>query len=258
MPSLKTLVELQFGGRCQRPPQGVHFVPGRARLLATPTRVVTASLAEGVACAWGMRPDSRVVVWAMNARQKDSFHLDGLFRCGRPWSDLARGAYARVAADRKRMPGVDLLVQGDLPSGEGLASSGAYTIAILRSLYEAVGEYRSRWELAEDVPAIERDWLGREGSTLDPYILAAAKPRQVLVVEADEPGHTAFDLPDEHAFNLESLEGEPLATPWSPADASEAARVTDAATALAGAAPERMALLGRLMDASDDAAEGPP
>lgn len=200
MPSLKTQVELLFGGRCKRPPQGVHFAPGRAVLLGSHLEsqggaVLAAPLAQGVACAWGIRPDSRVVVWSMNARQKDSFHHDRIFKCGRGWSDLARGACAHVAQGGRRMPGIDLMVLGDLPIGEGLASSAAYLTVLLRSLYDAVDGYRSRWELAEDIPQIEREWLGRASGRVDPYTVAAAKPDDALLhVDARELDHERLPL----------------------------------------------------------------
>jgi galactokinase len=157
--------------------------------------VLAAPVEEGVACAWGMRPDPRVVVWGMNARQKDSFSLERVFRTGRSWSDLARGAYAHVAQGRGRMPGIDLLVMGDLPIGEGLASSAAYLVVLLRCLYEAVGVYRSKWELAEDVPAIERAWRGVDCGPMDPYVVAAARPGQVLRVDCRELDHDTLELP---------------------------------------------------------------
>ena len=44
-------------------------------------------------------------------------------------------------------------------------------MALLRCIYEAVDVYRSRWELAEDVPAIEREWRGRKSDPLAAYWL---------------------------------------------------------------------------------------
>jgi galactokinase len=139
----------------------------------------------------------------MNARQKDSFQPDQLFRSGRSWSDLARGAIARVAEGGRRMPGLDLMVEGDLPIGEGLASSAAYLVAILRSVFDAVGVYRSRWELAEDVPAIERAWVDVACGPMDPYVVAAAKPGQVLHVDCRELDHEILDLPAEYELVAE-------------------------------------------------------
>ncbi len=199
--SLSTRVELLFGGRCHRPPQGVQYAPGRVVILGEHLdhqggSVLAAPLEQGVACAWGVRPDTRVVVWNMNHRAKDSFHQGQWAKSGRGWGDLARGACARVAEGGRRLPGMDLMVMGDLPMEEGLASSAAYLVVMLRSLYEAVGVYRSKWELAEDVPFIEKEWLGVACGNMDPYVVAAAKPDQVLHVDCRELDHQVLELPE--------------------------------------------------------------
>jgi galactokinase len=195
-----TRVELLFRARCGRAPEGVVFAPGRVVLLGEHLdhqggSVLAAPLPQGVACAWGVRPDTRVVVWAMNARAKDSFHQGAFVRSGRAWADLARGACARVAAGGRRLPGIDLVVLGDLPAGEGLASSAAYVVAILRALHASVGEYRSRWELSEDVPWVEREWIGVACGALDPYVVAAARPGQVLHLACGGLQHEVLHLP---------------------------------------------------------------
>ncbi len=178
--TVKGQVEMMFGARLDRAPQGVEFAPGRLVLLGEHLDhqegvVLAMPLAQGVACAWGVRPDSRVVLWAMNARAKDSFQQGEFTRSGREWADLARGACARAARGGRRMPGLDLMVMGDLPAGEGLASSAAYLVVLLRAVYAAVGEYRSRFELAQDVPAIEQEWRGVPCGPLDPLVVAGSK-----------------------------------------------------------------------------------
>ncbi|MDJ0520975.1 MAG: galactokinase family protein [Planctomycetota bacterium] len=252
MPSLSTKVELLFGGRCKRPPQGVHFAPGRLVMLGEHLDhqlgpVLAAPLSEGVACAWGVRPDSRVVVWSMNARQKDSFHQGQVFKSGRGWADLARGAYAHVGSDGRRMPGIDLMVLGDLPIGAGLASSAAYLVVILRSLYEAIGEYRSRWELAEDVPAIESEWLGVRCGNMDPYVVAAAKPGQVLHLDCRELNHDVLQLAEGFELTAEDtgIERRLADTPYN-------ARRSELETAL-GAAREAAPDLRGLCDLTPEA-----
>lgn len=207
--SLKTRVELMFGGRCSRAPTGIEYASGRIVLLGDHLdrlggRVLAAPTAEGIACAWGVRPDSRVVVWGMNAGQKDSFQQGQFSRSGRSWGDLARGACAHVSQGGRRLPGIDLMVLGDLPMGEGLASSAAYLVVLLRALNQAIGQYRSKWDLAEDIPAIEREWLGVESGSMDPYLIAALRPGQVLDLDCQELSHEVLVLPDGYALRAEA------------------------------------------------------
>jgi galactokinase len=206
--SLVTKVELLFGGRVGRPPQGIVFAPGRLVVLGEHLdhqlgEVLAAPVPEGVACAWAVRPDTRVVVWAMDVKGKDSFHQGQQVRTGRGFSDLARGACARAAEGGRRLPGLDLMVIGDLPRNEGLASSAAFLVVVLRAVHEAVGEYRSRWELAEDVPWVEREWAGVACGNMDPYVIAAAKPGQVLRVDCRELNHDVLQLPEGYRLSAE-------------------------------------------------------
>jgi len=139
----------------------------------------------------------------MNAREKDSFHPSQIFKSGQAWADLARGVYAHVGRNGRRMPGLDLMVQGDLAAGEGMASSAAYLVVLLRSIYEAVGVYRSKWELAEEVPMIEAAWRGSASDQAAPYVVAAAKPGQVLYVDCRHLDHEVLYLSGDCAVHPE-------------------------------------------------------
>jgi len=199
--SVRTRAELMFGGRCGRPPQGVHFASGRVIVLgeqldAEQERMLVIPSREGVACAWGLRPDSLVVVDDTNEGEQDTFHQGEYVRSGRWWSDLARGACAHLAEGKRRMPGIDLVICADLPRGEDLGFSAAYLVVLLRSLYEAIGEYRSKWELSDVVPAIRWEWNEVESSPLDPYVVAAAKPGQVLDLDCKELNHEVLEMPE--------------------------------------------------------------
>ena len=217
--SIKTRTELMFGAHCGRPPQGVNFVPGRVMVLGEELDAAQKSLlvvptVEGVACAWGIRPDSLVVVWDMTIGAKDSFHQGEYVRSGRPWADAARGACAHLSEGKRRLPGLDLLLFGDLPDGEGLAASAAYLIVLLRSLYESIGEYRSKWELSSVVPAIQWEWNEIEAGPLDPFLVAAAKPGQILLVNCEELDHEVLHLPEGFELALETT-GLPRTLPSS-------------------------------------------
>ena len=217
--SVKTRAELMFGARCGRPPQGVNYASGRVIVLgeeldAAQRRLLAIPTAEGVACAWGIRPDSLVVVWDMTEGARDSFHQGEYVRSGRSWADFARGACAHLAEGKRRMPGLDLVLYGDLPRGEGLGASAAYLIVLLRSLYESIGEYRSKWELCEVVPDIQWEWDDTEAGPLDPFLVAAAKPGQVLDVNCTELDHEVLHMPEGYELVSEDT-GYPRTLPSS-------------------------------------------
>ena len=181
--STSVRAELLFGARCGRQPQGTVFCPGRAILMRrqrpeTSDELLIAPTSQGISAVWGIRPDRRVAVWAMDAGAKDHFSHGETSRSGRLWSDLARGASARLENQGWRPPGIDMVLIGDLPQKMGLASSTAYAAAVLRCFYAAIEEPRATSDLARDIAWVERRW-GRP-ALYDTDAQIVANPQKVL------------------------------------------------------------------------------
>ena len=199
-PSPRTRIELYYSSRFETKPQGIVFMPGRVVLLGEHVdhqggRILAAPTAEGVYVAWGIRPDHRVRLHALNARGTDRFDPGTLDRSGRRWADLARGACARFVQEGRRLPGLDLAVFGDLPAGAGLASSAAYTGGIVRAVLDAIGEPLDPAALARHVAAVEREWAGVSCGFMDPYVAAVARPGEVVHLDNRTLTHETLALP---------------------------------------------------------------
>jgi galactokinase len=199
-PSPRTRIELYYSSRFEAPPQGIVFMPGRVVLLGEHVdhqggRILAAPTAQGVYVAWGIRPDHRIRLHALNARGTDRFDPGVRDRSGRRWSDLARGAFARFTESGRRVPGLDLAVFGDLPAQAGLASSAAYTAAIVKAVLDAIGEPLDPAELARHVAAVEREWAGVACGFMDPYVAAVARPGDVVWLDNRTLTHETLALP---------------------------------------------------------------
>lgn len=198
--SPRTRIELYYSSRFGGPAQGIVFVPGRivllgehidhqgGAILATPTH-------EGVYVAWGVRPDHRVALHALNARATDAFEQGHITRSGRRWADLARGACARLSDEGRRLPGMNLAVFADLPACVGLASSAAYTAGILRAILSAIGESIDPAGIARHAAAVEHEWAGVTCGFMDPYVAVAARPGEVVWLDNRTLAHETLALP---------------------------------------------------------------
>lgn len=206
--SPRTRVDLYFSSRFRREPQGIVFVPGRIVLLGEhvdhqggPVLAVPHHL--GIYVGWGVRPDRRVVVHALNVKAADAFDEGHIVPSGRRWADLARGVFATLAEDGRRLPGLDLVVYGDLPPRAGLASSAAYTSAILRAVFSATGEEMAAGLAAQLVARVEQQWAGVACGFMDPYVALVGRPGEVIRLDNRTLEHTVLSLPDgtrlEHA-----------------------------------------------------------
>jgi galactokinase len=205
MPSARTRIELYYSARFESEPRGVAYVPGRLVVLGEHLdhqggEVLATTLGQGVYVAYGIRPDRRVVLHALNARETDTFDVDTPQRSGRRWADLVRGAFARLGAEGQRLPGLNLAVLGDLPAGAGLASSAAYVAAIFRAVAAITGGEEDTGRLVRLVAAVEREWGGVACGLMDPTVVLVGRPGVVVRLETRTLAHEALPIPNGLVF----------------------------------------------------------
>lgn len=259
--SPRTRVELFFNSRLKRTPQGVTFAPGRMVLLGEHLDhqggpVLAVPVEEGIAVAYAVRPDTRIAVWALNAKAKDLFVSGAWQKTGRRWSDMAKGACAHVAARGFRVPGLDLVVYGNLATGEGLASSAAYLTALLQAIYAAIDEDPTPRRIALDVAAVEREWAGVACGTMDPYVACVGQPGSIVLLDCASHTHEELALPEGAVIESEDtgIKRALATTPYN-----ERRRELAAALALIKQAqPDLMRLPDLAMDAFEQVADTLP
>ena len=238
--SPSTRAELLFGKHLKRPPQGVASAPGRALLLdaRAPDGAgdhLTAVLPHQVAVAYGLRPDSRVAVWAVDERAKDLFPQGDAAAAERRWAHLARLASARVSQVLNRqLPGVDLLIHGTIPRDAGCAASTALALAYVQALLGSVEGHRSKRELAGDAAAIERA-AGASGAVgVDAWGLLQGAADHVTHIETPELRATNYPIPEGSSLAAQLAGDRPptvrATTPSRLAQALRALDQQDAAT----------------------------
>lgn len=69
-------------------------------------------------------------------------------------------------------PSVEIVSMADIPSGTGLGSSGAFTVALLHAVYAFHRNHVTAGDLADEACAIEIDRLGRPVGKQDQYVAA--------------------------------------------------------------------------------------
>lgn len=202
MPSPRVRAEFAYEGRYGGPPKG--FVAARGRLLllgehveAGGGPVLALPLRLGVTCAWGPRPDRSVRIVALDAKAGDRFVHGAYAKSGRRWADLVRGVCAALEAEGVRLPGIDLVVAGDLPARRGLGSSGAFLTAIVRAFDAARGDDPTPPSIVADVVTeAERTWGGADAAPLDAYVAAVGEPGRPLLVDTVRRTHETLPWPD--------------------------------------------------------------
>lgn len=154
------------------------------------------ALREGVAVAYGPRPDRAVRMVALEQNAGDRFPLERPGRCGRRFADFVRGAATVLTAQGRRLPGVDLVIAANLPAGRGLASSAAYLVAVLRAFLAVSGsEPPTPRQLADWVQEIELTFGGVPCGAMDPIASAVGAIGKPLLLDCATLAYDVLSWP---------------------------------------------------------------
>jgi len=105
--------------------------------------------------------------------------------------DLIREALAMVRPPFRHR-GIEVVSIGDIPSGSGLGSSGAYGVGLLHALHVHRGQRPSADELAREACQLEVERCGRDVGCQDQYTAAFGGLRHYQFVDSGtEIGHLA-------------------------------------------------------------------
>ncbi len=185
-----------------RPPVGVWAAPGRVNLIGEHTDyndgfVLPLALRQGVAAAARVRGDE--VLRVRSTQQPDIVDV--------PIPELAPGsvhgwaAYvAGVAwALRERgfdVPGLDVLVDGDVPAGSGLSSSAALACAVAVAWNDLAGLQLSRDDLAAVARSAENDMVGAPTGLMDQMASLHGRAGHLVFLDTRSlvVEHVPFDL----------------------------------------------------------------
>lgn len=157
--------------------------------------VLPMALKEGVAVAWGPRPDRSVRVVTLDENAGDRFTLGPYAKSGRRWADLLRGLCAVLESRGIRLPGIDLVVAADLPARKGLASSAAFLVACLKAFFAATGRSVDPVEAGAVVQRVEAEWAGVRCGAMDPYVAAVGRPGEPLLLDCRDLSHERLPPP---------------------------------------------------------------
>ena len=198
-----------FGGE----PDGRWWAPGRVNLIGEHTDyndgfVLPLALEQGVAAA--ARVADRPVLRVRSAQQRDTVEIelaDIAADTVDGWSAYVAGVAWALRAAGHEVPGLDLVVDGDVPAGAGLSSSAALECAVAVAWNDLAGLKLSRADLTAVTRSAENDVVGAPTGGMDQ-----------MASLFGQPGHLVF-------LDMRSLAVEPV--PFDPPHAGLALLVVD-------------------------------
>ncbi len=203
----------RFRQRYNRQPEAAGGSPGRIEVLGNHTdynggRVLTATIDRYVVAVGARRSDRAVRVFS-EAFQEDAI-LDAAADSHAPrghWSDyvaaaivgLNRAARSELSHERPadiHLPGMDVVVGGDLPIGAGLSSSAALEAAIAKLLLRAAGCDEDASLLAEALQTGEAQCAGVLCGLLDQYTVLCGDDQSLLVFDSQTREASKLNIRD--------------------------------------------------------------
>lgn len=157
-----------------------------------------------------LRDDDAVRVWTtLGGRQADEFTVGVQPGEVTGWAATVAGVVWALGEAGHQLRGADLVIDGDLPSGAGLASSAATEAVVALALTDLHGFDLDRAELAHVCRHVENDFVGVPCGLMDQW-----------AVLNGEAGHALF-----LNTSAEPTTAEPVSVAW--ADAGLALVVID-------------------------------
>jgi len=201
---LRDLVRREFEQAYGVEPAGVWSSPGRANLIGEHTDynegfVLPFAIDRRTFAAVGLRDDARIRVGSTFSDEIAEIALDELapdavsgwagYPLGVAWA-LGRLAHADLAA----VPGVDIMIESDVPVGAGLSSSAAIEGAVAFALAELWRLDLDRVDLARVGRVAENDFVGAPTGIMDQMASLLGRDDAAVFIDCRTQEAEAIDL----------------------------------------------------------------
>ncbi len=183
-------------------PDGVWWAPGRVNLIGEHTDyndgfVLPFGLEFGVAAAVARRPDTRLRVRSLQHDGIVEHDVTALEpRAVDNWSAYVAGVVWAVREAGHDVGGLDIVVDGDVPSGAGLSSSAALECSVAVACRDLAGLDLGPTAIAGLARRAENEFVGAPTGVMDQMASMHARRENVSFLDTRtlEVEHVPFDL----------------------------------------------------------------
>ena len=169
-----TDLEARFSAAFGRQPDGVWQAPGRVNVIGEHTDynegfVLPFAIDRTARVAVGVRPDSTIRMLSTYGNQgitaADTSSLEGGTAKG--WTKYPLGVIWSLQQRGIDVPGLDLLLDSDVPLGAGLSSSHAIECAVISALNDLTGAGMGPEDMVLATQRAENDFVGAPTGIMD-------------------------------------------------------------------------------------------
>ena len=185
LPDIRQRFAEVFGGE----PATVVRAPGRVNLIGEHTDyndgyVLPVAIDRSILVAAAPRDDRQVAIHALDFGESVTFSLDDIEHDqARTWSNYQRGVAYFLEERGIKLPGLNVVVIGDVPIGSGLSSSAAVEVSMAYTWQVLAGFKLSRVELALLCQRAENEFVGMNCGIMDQFVSALGQRHHALLID---------------------------------------------------------------------------
>jgi galactokinase len=184
-------------------PALIARAPGRVNLIGEHTDynagfVLPIAIDRAVWLAAHQRDDGRVRMVALDFDgARSEFALDAPIPRdpANVWSNYVRGVAWALQARGVALPGVDLVIRGDVPLGSGLSSSAALEVCAATLFVELARVQIGKVEIARLCQQAENGFVGVQCGIMDQFASALAQEDHALWIDCRDLSYRNISLP---------------------------------------------------------------
>lgn len=195
----------------------VIAAPGRVNLIGEHTDynegfVLPGAVDKKMYVAMAENNSDKINVYANQFKESYSFGLQGIQPVD-GWMNYLLGVTYIIQDRGKKIRGVDVIIDGDVPVGAGMSSSAALTSAYGFALNEIFGLGFSRMDLAFIGQKTEHTFVGVMCGIMDQFASLHGKKGHVMKLDCRslEYEYIPFDFPDYNIVLVNSMVSHSLA-----------------------------------------------
>ncbi len=178
-----------FKKRFKVEPEVVASAPGRINIIGEHTDynmgfVLPAAIDRKIYFIASTRADAKVVIRAENFQEEDSFNLpvSGKLET-KKWSNYIRGVIWILNKRGIKIPGLNILIYGEVPLEAGLSSSAALEVSCITGLNFLYNMGFSPEEIAKIGQKAENDFVGVKCGLMDQFISVFGKKDSAVFLD---------------------------------------------------------------------------
>jgi galactokinase len=190
-----------FSSRFASAPR-IFRAPGRVNLIGEHTDyndgfVLPAAIDLYIWTAIAPRTDHKLHVFSENLNE--SAEIDLTVAAPQPrhaWSDYVHGVALMLQKSGVTVPGSDLVIHGNVPTGAGLSSSAALEVSVLSALLASSGNTLPLKEVARLCQRAENEFVGARVGIMDQFASCFGSAGHALLLDCRSLEYQPLSVPE--------------------------------------------------------------